>query len=276
MVGGGRGAMTVAEKEVYVWQFRFLGVIVLAVTAQLHYGIGITYSVISACLLAWYAFNTRNMIPVKALALLIWTVAFAMIERQWFHFVDSVDPMKYDSVLFSIDKKFLFDGTLLQRFSGAAATDTYESLGLVLVFWFGWLLVENGPALKFLVALMLAYAVGSLFYLIVPACGPIYNGYDAGLSLVLLHGYPNCFPSLHVTTALLFIAFRPKGGTVAAVLFVAATALTTLVTGQHYVLDVVFAVPFTGCIAAAINKRYITAASLLSVVLVGAIAIHFA
>lgn len=266
--------------EVYDWQLRFCGLasgavtLVAAVTAQLHYGIGITFSVISAGLLAWYAIDTPNIIPVKVLGLTVLTVALGLIERQWFHFVDWAFPLKYDSILSSIDRRFLFDGTIFQRLSGTAASDIYEGLTVALIFWFGWLLVTRGPAGKFFWSLMLAYAVGPLFYLVVPACGPIYASHDAGFSLVLLHGYPNCFPSLHVTTAILFIAFRPKGGLVIAILFFLATAISTLITGQHYVIDIVFALPFAGFAWAAIEGRRRLAALLLCIVLCGAVVIH--
>jgi membrane-associated phospholipid phosphatase len=124
-------------------------------------------------------------------------------------------------------------------------------------------------------SVVLTFTVGPLFYLLVPACGPIYATHDVGYNLVLLHGYPNCFPSLHVATALLFVPFRPKGGLAVAVLFAAATAFTTLATGQHYVIDIVFAVPFAGFAWAAIEGRKRLAAALLFAVLCGAVAIHF-
>jgi hypothetical protein len=263
--------------ELYGGQFRFWGLpiagvtLVAAVTAQLHYGIGITFSVIAAGLLTWYAIDTRNMIPVKVLGL---TVALGLIERQWFHFVDWAFPLKYDSVLSRIDRRFLFDGTICKRLSGTVTSDIYEGLTVALIFWFGWLLVTRGPAGKFFWSLMLAYAVGPLFYLLVPACGPIYTNHDAGFSLVLLHGYPNCFPSLHVTTVLLFIAFRPKSSLVIAILFAIATAVTTLATGQHYVIDIVFALPFAGFAWAAIEGRRWLAALLLCIVQCGAVVIH--
>jgi hypothetical protein len=259
------------------WLLGLLAATVLlpaAVTAQLHFGIGITFSIISAGLLAWYAMDVRNTIPVKVLALTVSIVALALVERQWFHFVDWAFPLKYDSILFEIDRRFLFDGTICQRLSGTAATDIYEGLGLALIFWFGWLLVTNCPTDKFWKCLVLEYVVGPLFYLLVPACGPIYAGQDAGIKLVLVHGYPNCFPSLHVATALLFIAFRPKGSLFIAVLFALATALTTLVTGQHYVTDIVFALPFAGFAWAAIEGRRVLSITLLAIVLCGAIAIH--
>jgi hypothetical protein len=132
-------------EESYVWQFCFLGFLITAVTAQLRFGIGITFSVISAGLLAWYAIDQRNTIPVKVLGLTVLIVALSLVEREWFHFVDWAFPLKYDSILSQIDRRFLFDGTICQRLTATLATEIYEGLGLALSFWFGWLLVTRAP-----------------------------------------------------------------------------------------------------------------------------------
>ncbi len=75
-------------------------------------------------------------------------------------------------------------------------------------------------------------------YLLLPAVGPAYIGQPLAPR--------NCMPSLHVTwAALLWLNAQPVWLRRAAFCFMLITAFTTLATGEHYVLDLVAAVPFT-------------------------------
>jgi hypothetical protein len=74
-------------------------------------------------------------------------------------------------------------------------------------------------------------------YLIFPAVGPAHVG-QIGVA-------PNCMPSLHLTWALLIWTYSSGWKRWAAAVFVALTAAATLATGEHYVVDLVAAVPFT-------------------------------
>jgi hypothetical protein len=75
------------------------------------------------------------------------------------------------------------------------------------------------------------------------------------LDLIKLGGLPNAFPSLHLATALLMVQFaRGKFWRGLSLVFLGATALATLTTGEHYVIDLVVAVPFA-CFAWAIAHR---------------------
>lgn len=78
------------------------------------------------------------------------------------------------------------------------------------------------------------------FYVAFPAVGPAHIGDP--------YAPRNCVPSLHMTWALLcalYIAprFRPV-----AIVFAVMTALATLGTGEHYLIDLIVALPFTAAI----------------------------
>ena len=134
------------------------------------------------------------------LALTVGTVALAMCLRSYFHFVDRIVPLKYDYVLAEIDSRWLFDGTICHKFASTidatwSVTLIYEGLGMATIFWYGWLLVKaQAKASCFIEAMIVGYAIGPLFYFLVPACGPLYVNNAHGVGLLLLHGYPNCWP----------------------------------------------------------------------------------
>jgi hypothetical protein len=122
-----------------------------------------------------------------------------------------------------------------------------------------------------------------VFYAILPACGPLYAlGRDwlhatfARPDLIRLSGMPNAFPSLHMGTAMVFVLFAPnRVWRVVALLFLTATALATMITGEHYVIDLVPGLIF-GCYAVyAGSRRWRKAGLYLGVGLVWSLTIRF-
>lgn len=109
-----------------------------------------------------------------------------------------------------------------------------------------------------LAALLLAGGIGGMLYHLFPAAGPAFAfpGFPAlpPASAVSPAAAPldvayvrNCMPSLHTAWALL-IALNARGLArpfrCFAVLYFVATVLATLISGQHYLIDLVVAVPF--------------------------------
>jgi hypothetical protein len=92
-----------------------------------------------------------------------------------------------------------------------------------------------------------------------------------------LHGWPNAIPSLHVSTALLFLLFagesRVRRGI--AYVFLAGTIGATLAF-EHYVIDLIVAVPFACFAALAAEGKNRKALSNLALVLGWLVAIRFA
>jgi hypothetical protein len=270
------------------WPYRVariaLAVTVLIAAEDVQLLHGIAYSLICFGLLIWCLFDRTSLTPLKMLAFTAGSVVFYEFLRYYFQIVDRIVPLKYDYVLENIDDRWLFDGTVCQTFAHQLkitwdVTLLYDGLGIAAIFWYGWLLTKaQQKAPRFIKALLIAYGVGPLFYFLVPACGPLYVNNSHGVGLLLLHGWPNCWPSLHLVTALLFFYYRPGGTTaiVASVFMVLGTAFTTLATGQHYAIDLLAAIPFSGFIWATIAGHQKLAAGLLFGVLMGAIWIHFA
>lgn len=96
----------------------------------------------------------------------------------------------------------------------------------------------GGARTRLLRALCLAALLSMPCYFLMPAVGPVHIGQPSA--------WRNCMPSLHLTWAsLLWLNARPVWLRWSAFAFVLITAFTTLATGEHYVLDLVAAVPFT-------------------------------
>jgi hypothetical protein len=115
-------------------------------------------------------------------------------------------------------------------------------------------------------SLVLAYVAelvaGPVLYALLPACGPIYafgaqwlHPQQVQATTMRLAAMPNAFPSLHVGTAFVFVLFAPgKVWRSVSLAFLAVTALATLSTGEHYVIDLVAGLAF-GCFAASVGYR---------------------
>jgi hypothetical protein len=193
--------------------------------------------------------------------------------------IDNGFPVKYDHILNAIDSRCLFDASLCwklalkSRFWQEFSDLVYYSLQNVTMLWYAWLFLAGRSAVKMLKALIIAYTIGPLLYMLVPACGPLYAGPGSGL--VRLSGLPNCVPSLHLATAVLFVIYRPKNALILSLAFTIGTAFATLATGEHYVIDLLLAVPFACFAADAANSRWMTAGIAFLVVLAWALGIRF-
>ena len=136
-------------------------------------------------------------------------------------------------------------------------------------------------------ALILAYATELVFapmmYSLLPACGPVYAFGSKWLStvaapahLIRLSGMPNAFPSLHIATAIvLVVSARGKLWRAIALVFLAATALATMATGEHYVIDLIPGLAF-GSFAASVGlRRMRTALLYFGITLFWSLAVRF-
>lgn len=109
---------------------------------------------------------------------------------------------------------------------------------------------ESGTVLLTFVAnLFLAVPI----YLLIPVCGPAFAFHSFPLSpgpviphLLAIHAPPNGVPSVHTSTALLVLWFARKWrfGTIAASIYLALIVFSTLASGQHYLFDLLTAVPY--------------------------------
>ena len=200
----------------------------------------------------------------------------------------SLLPWKYDQILFEIDHALGITTAaialpLLKGVWKAPLHLVYESLlPVMIVCCFLQRRVEvRNLILRGYVAELI---VGPLFYAVLPACGPayafgptwLYAELLAPAHAIRLAGFPNAFPSLHIATAFLFVLFARRAfWRGAALVFLVATMLATLSTGEHYVIDLVAGLAF-GCFAAAVaGRRWWTACAYLFTTGVWSFSIRF-
>lgn len=139
----------------------------------------------------------------------------------------------------------------------------YIALPLPLALVYAARLRRSKPqALTAMIAFLVTGPVGVIFYNMLPACGPVHlfgigfpfhplSTADAAqmpVVPVLIKGARNAIPSLHMAWVLL-IWWNSKGCSrwvrAIALCFVWATVLATLGTGEHYLVDLVVAFPFS-------------------------------
>ena len=204
---------------------------------------------------------------------------------------DSLFPWKYDHILAGLDDALgVAAAAIAPCLQGGWRLPLWIVYNLMVPMMIMWYLAvqytrRTGPAdpgsvVTSYVAEMLT---GPILYAILPACGPIYVFHEnwlhppaAHTELVRIIGMPNAFPSLHVGTAMVFVFCAPgKRWRAVSLLFLAGTALATISTGEHYVIDLVAGTVF-GCFAASVGLRnYGRAALYLGVALSWSITVRF-
>lgn len=187
--------------------------------------------------------------------------------------MNSLLPWKYDYFLYRTDLALGVSTPAIARIFAPAAlagmTIVYSLMipAMLVLYLFG---AGKEQQRDVAVAYFSEMVFGPLLYAFLPACGPIY-AFSATwpnvhafppLQTVKLAGMPNAFPSLHFGTALVMLAFARRGPwRILAVLFAAATAAATIVTGEHYVIDLAAGVSFA-CFACFAGRRRLFMASL--------------
>lgn len=198
----------------------------------------------------------------------------------------SIFPWKFDHVLFRLDASLGIQAACiarpLQGFLHIPLWIVYQAMVPMMIAWFLLTRYRRSPG-----SIILAYVAelvsGPLLYMIVPACGPIYAFGKQWLrppavapEAVRLAGMPNAFPSLHIGTALVFLMFAPgKIWKAVALLFLAATCLATLSTGEHYVIDLIPGLAFGVFVSAIGMRNYRRAGCFLALTLSWSLGVRF-
>jgi PAP2 superfamily len=237
----------------------------------------------------WMLFRPQGKDAPKILLLILF-FAFEPFSVAVMNAENRAFPLKFDHFLYFIDKSLglsaFWVARLLPEWQRSILFTVYQSLTAAMIAWYGVnLRRRDGRPAGLLVAYMVTFALGPCLYLIVPACGPRHafgsafpaGNPDVSLLLVPLNHWPNAIPSLHVSTALLFVFFSGRSRWLAAlaVLYLAATVVATLAF-EHYVIDLVVAVPFACCATFVARGRARQALCCLAGVLVWLLAIRFA
>jgi hypothetical protein len=195
-------------------------------------------------------------------------------------------PWKYDHMLFRLDASLGVSAAAialpLQGLLKIPLRVVYHIIVPVMILWLVVIRSRKGRG-YFVMAYVAEMIAGPLIYAIFPACGPIYAFGAQWLhppavqpNVIWLIGIMNAFPSLHIATALILVLFAPgrwwRGVSLA---FLAATALATISTGEHYVIDLIPGLAF-GCFAASVGyRRYRSALVYLGVVLTWSCTVRF-
>lgn len=247
--------------------------VLIAILIHLSWGQWLTlFTVVSgpaAITVAWIAWGRNlsawSLAPafVQALYDISWLVSFQNYAAS--------DPRTYDLFLFFVDGSFGFEPSIAVRH----AVDHVPLLhGL---FFYAYSCLPLAMALAYIahlrakkrllyIPIVLGVAIfGTLLYNLLPACGPVsllgtaqFAGDCGPLCSNIRSMTPdldsysfnpsdprNAMPSLHVTWALLtfWICRDLKWGRWVAGLFLFCTIVSTLFTGEHYLVDVVAAFP---------------------------------
>jgi hypothetical protein len=213
---------------------------------------------------------------LKALLVGLTPIVFLVYTPVVFSMIHVTVPYLFDRYLYAFDSRFGFQaafaaGRLFADWPILKTVCSLVYMGLPLAMAVVYVVVpiaEDEPSL--IKTFLLIGVVGVNLFQVVPAAGPVYAFTDdypdrrpvisSGFikPIHLQHGVGNAIPSLHTAWALL-IFWRTRychlaiRGAAAAFLFL--TLLATLGLGEHYLIDLVVAVPYTVCMrAACMNK----------------------
>jgi len=183
---------------------------------------------------------------------------------------EKLHPKTFDLFLYSFDSSLRVQvsflvGQFLWKFLWvrAAALAIYIALPLPLALVYAsQLRRQKQKALTVMLAFLATGPLGVFFYNVLPACGPVHlfggafpmhplstaDAMRLNIAPVIMGGARNAIPSLHMTWVLL-VWWNSRGLArwvrAIAALFVALTVLATLGTGEHYLIDLVVAFPFS-------------------------------
>jgi hypothetical protein len=244
------------------------------------------------CLLAlcvWMFFHPKDEHAPKILLLIMASLFFGPISEWVMDAESSRFPLKFDYFLYLIDKGLDVSAFSLARiltdWQRSVLFVIYQSLGYVMIAWYVVKLKSRDcRSGGLLISYLVTYFTGPVLYLIVPARGPRHafgslfpmGNPDVSPVLVPLSGWPNAMPSLHVSTALLFVLFAGKSRILRSLawLYLAGTIAATLAF-EHYVIDLVVAVPFACFAALAGEDKIQKALANLALVLAWLVTIRF-
>jgi hypothetical protein len=192
-------------------------------------------SVFGSLLLALFAFFIPN-----ARAMLISLGYFfplaVILVAQLNHLIIDLQPHTVDPLLSRLDGGL---SVAIYRWSLQHATlhsvfwIVYYSLPIATALVLG-LSSRRMPCFR---AFVLAALFAPVFYYLVPAMGPAHMAQRTAPR--------NCFPSLHLTWALELVLYTQSHLRRIAVVYLALIAASTLGMGEHYMVDLVAAVPYT-------------------------------
>jgi hypothetical protein len=219
--------------------------------------------------------RTRPVLVFALVLNLLYSWAFYVVLVQ----ENALVPWKFDHVLANLDDALgLTTAMIAVPLQGAWRLPLEIAYQMIIPMMIVWYFANRANAGRG--SVVLAYGAelfaGLPLYTLLPACGPIYafradwlHPPDVQAETVRFSGMPNAFPSLHLATAVVFVFYaHGRFWRAISLAMLAATALATLSTGEHYVIDLVAGIAF-GCFAASVGYRRARSAVFYFVVVVG-------
>jgi PAP2 superfamily len=235
----------------------------------------------------WMLRDEKDKARIELVFALVFNLFYGVLLNIFMSREGSIFPWKFDHVLFRLDASLGIQAASiarpLQGFLHIPLWIVYQSMVPMMIAWFLLTRYRRSPG-SIISAYVAELVSGPLLYIIVPACGPIYAFGKQWLSppavapeAVRLAGMPNAFPSLHVGTALVFLMFAPgKIWKAVALLFLGATCLATLSTGEHYVIDLISGLAFGVFVSAIGTRNFRRAGYFLSLTVSWSLGVRFA
>jgi hypothetical protein len=235
----------------------------------------------------WMLKDEKDKVRVELVFALVLNLFYGVLLNIFMSREGSIFPWKFDHILFRLDASLGIQAASIARpLQGSLHIPlwiVYQSMVPMMIAWY--LLTRNRRSPGSIILAYVAELVsGPLLYTIVPACGPIYAFGKQWLhppavapDAVRLAGMPNAFPSLHIGTAFVFLMFAPgKIWKAVALLFLGATCLATLSTGEHYVIDLIAGLAFGVFVSAVGMRNFPRAGCFLALTLTWSFAVRFA
>ncbi|HWR53007.1 MAG TPA: phosphatase PAP2 family protein [Bryobacteraceae bacterium] len=235
-------------------------------------------TIVAAAERAWLQKTKRAAV---IFAVMLAPISFRAVRFAMLSLTPGLMPQTQDALLYVFDASYgaqvsFAAGQLFREFPALAslAFRSYIAMPLAIASLYAiWFSREHRsrPQVNIVVMAIAMSLAGYVAYFAVPACGPAYQ-FGAAFpgdapDAALLSGAPvpltipgaprNCLPSLHLAWALMVLlntrrlSLPIKAGAAA---FFALTALATLGLGEHYLVDLVVAVPFTVGFQAMCNR----------------------
>ncbi len=235
----------------------------------------------------WMLRDEKDKVRAELVFALVLNLFYGVLMNIFMVREGAIFPWKFDRVLLNLDSSL---GVQAATVAGALEGPVhlflwavYQSMVPMMIAWYLLIRYRRIPG-SIILAYIAELVVGPLLYTIVPACGPIYAFkkqwlHPPGVAPlpVRLSGMPNAFPSLHVGTAFVFLMFAPgRVWKAAAFLFLVATCLATLSTGEHYVIDLIAGLSFGVFVSSVGLHSYRRAGGFLALTLVWSLGVRFA
>jgi hypothetical protein len=205
------------------------------------------------------------------------TLLFTLEAAMFLSYVSTFSPLTFDALTYVADAGFGFPvsfsvGQLFRNVPWIGAICTFIYLapppGLVFVYALQAKSKEK-PRVDIVTLLLVMGGIGYSLYFLFPVCGPKFafplfpfvppDAESLAGTLIEVKRAPrNAVPSLHMASALIAWAqARPYGRIASAIggMFAVGTFFATMGTGEHYLVDLLVAAPFTLAVYAMLIPR---------------------